>query len=133
MSDRRPEDTIRRIYAAFGRGDLPAIIESVATDVTWTVHAGGTIPYGGKHSGAAAVRRWFETIADSVTITGFEIDRLITQGDTVIGLGRFGCIAKATGKPYATAFAHVWRVSDGMVTAFEDFFDSGAAGEAHAA
>jgi ketosteroid isomerase-like protein len=133
MSNRKPQDVIRQIYAAFGRGDIPAIVAALAPDVTWTVHANGNIPYGGQHLGRAAVERWFDTIARTMTITQFDVDRFVAEGETVVCLGRFACAVKDTGKPYATPFVHVWQVQDGSVATFEDFFDSAVASTAYAA
>jgi uncharacterized protein len=34
--------TIMSVYEAFGRGDVPAMLEAVTDDVDWTAEAAGT-------------------------------------------------------------------------------------------
>lgn len=131
MSPRRPADVVQDIYAAFGRHDGAAIIAAMADNVTWTVHGPTTIPYTGTTQGKPAVQGWFETLARAVTINGFAIDQLVSQDEAVAAFGSFSCTVNATSKPYTTKFVHLWRIPNGSVTAFEDFFDTATAAAAH--
>ena len=132
MSAQKPEEIIQQIYAAFGRGDLPALLSLLADDVQWTLNGKGSIPYGGRHAGKAAVERWFGLLGGTVTFTQFEIDRTIAKDSTVICFGREAGTVKATGKSYATPLLHVWEIANGRVASFSDYFDSDAISTAHA-
>jgi hypothetical protein len=131
MSKRKPAEIVQDIYAAFGRRDGTAIIAALAEDVSWTVHGPKTIPYTGTTHGKPAVQTWFETLARTVTVDRFTIDRLVAEGEAVAAFGSFACTVNATNKPYATKFVHLWRIPNGSVAAFEDFFDTATAAAAH--
>ena len=78
------------------------------------------------------MQRWFDTVLTGMTITKVDVERFIAQDDTVVCLGQFGCLVKATGKQFATPFVHVWQVRNGAVGVFEDFFDTEKASAAYA-
>ncbi len=44
---------LRGLYAAFGRGDVPAVLDGFADDVEWNEAEG--MPYGGVYRGGDAV------------------------------------------------------------------------------
>lgn len=132
MTTGKPEDIVQQIYAAFGRGDLPALLSLLADDVRWTLNGTGHIPYGGRHVGRAAVERWFGLLGETVAFTQFEIDRTVAADSTVFCFGREAGTVKTTGKSYATALLHVWEIANGRVSSFSDFFDSEAISAAHA-
>ncbi|MGH8106079.1 MAG: nuclear transport factor 2 family protein, partial [Arenimonas sp.] len=81
-------DTIRNIYSAFARGDIPAVLAPLAQNVSWTEAEG--FPYGGTYIGADAVlQNVFMKLGsewDGYTAVSHE---LIGSGDTVIGLGDY--------------------------------------------
>ena len=57
-------DTVKRIYEAFGRGDVPAILEHVAEDVDWeygAVDAG--VPWLQRRRGREGVASFFASLA----------------------------------------------------------------------
>jgi ketosteroid isomerase-like protein len=131
MTARKPAEVIQEVYGAFGRRDIPAIVAALADNVSWTVHGPQTVPYAGKCAGKAAVQGWFDTLRQTITVTQFDVEKLIANGDSVAAVGSFGCTVNATGKPYATRFVHLWRVPNGKIAAFEDFIDTAAAASAH--
>jgi ketosteroid isomerase-like protein len=61
-------ETIQQLYAAFGRGDVPAILELVSEDVRWEhwadsfLHRAG-VPWLTPRSGREGVREFFQIIA----------------------------------------------------------------------
>ena len=61
-------DTVKGIYEAFGRGDVPAILERVREDVEWDVGvADRGVPWLAPRRGRAARRRWYSASAANVT------------------------------------------------------------------
>ena len=58
--------TIRDVYAAFGRGDVPAILDRLADDVRWVAHLESAVPWSGDHSGKPRVPRFFEAIPSAL-------------------------------------------------------------------
>ena len=58
---------------------------------------------------------------------GFEIqvDRLVTDGDTVVVQGRYHATrARATGRPLDAQVVHVWDLRDGKVVRFQQYVDT---------
>jgi ketosteroid isomerase-like protein len=123
MSERRNVDIITRIYEAFGRGDIPAIIGQLTDDVRWSSHLEAIVPWHGQYKGKAEVLNFFNAIGQSVDVTVFAPQEFVAEGDTVVSLGDFACKVKATGKSSHTRWAFIWRLRDGKVYSYEQFHD----------
>jgi ketosteroid isomerase-like protein len=116
-------EAVRKIYDAFGRGDIGYIIDQLADDVRWVSHFEPVVPWGGDFSGKKNVGRFFEAINQSVDVVSFTPGEYVTQGDTVVSLGTFGCRVKATGKSALTRWIFVWKLRGGKVADYEQFHD----------
>src|SRR5438309_3250184 len=111
---------VRELYAAFGRGDLAAVLAACAEDVDWRCHAPAVTGYGGTYSGRAGAQVFFEKLFANARITAFEPRTFFADGDTVVVLGREAGVALPTGRPYADEWVHVFVVRDGKVVRFEE-------------
>lgn len=114
---------VRATYEAFGRGDIPTVLSHWHPAISWTEPPGS--PYAGVYTGPQAVVDG--VFADlTVTWTGFAVtpDEFLDAGDTVVVLGHFTGAHTATGKSFRVRFAHIVRVRDGLVTAFESVADT---------
>ena len=89
MSETRNVSIVKDIYAAFGRGDVPGIVEQLAPDVTWRCHVDPVVPFGGSYDGKANVPKFFAALGSAVETQAFEPQEFVAQGDTVISIGRF--------------------------------------------
>ena len=65
-------ETVRRLYADFGRGDIPALLAALDPDVEWINAGPDAIAYAGTRRGLAQVREFFATRAASVEVRTFE-------------------------------------------------------------
>lgn len=116
-------DVIRSHYAASDRGDLPGMIAPFAADIRWTEAAG--FPYAGTYVGPDAVAaNVFGRIAEEWDDYTVAIDEVIDGGDTVVGVGTYSGTYRATGRFMAARVAHVWRLREGEIVAFEQFTDT---------
>lgn len=116
-------DIIREHYAASDRGDLDGMLEPFAADVSWTEAAG--FPYAGTYIGPDAVaQNVFLRIQEEWDDYTVAIDELVDGGDVVVGIGTYSGTYRETGRFFAARVAHVWRLTDGRVTAFEQFTDT---------
>ena len=116
-------DIIRAHYAASDRGDLEGMLAPLADDVRWTEAAG--FPYAGTYVGPQAVaENVFGRIQDEWDDYTVAIDEVLDAGDSVVGVGTYSGTSKKTGRFFAARVAHVWRLEDGRVTAFEQFCDT---------
>ncbi|KQZ24308.1 nuclear transport factor 2 family protein [Microbacterium sp. Root553] len=119
----RNADIIAAHYAANDRGDLDGMLESFADDVRWTEAAG--FPYAGTYIGPNAVTAHvFARIQDEWDDYTVAIDEVIDGGDVVVGIGTYSGTYRSTGRFFAARVAHVWRLAEGKVVAFEQFTDT---------
>src|SRR5690242_9401996 len=65
---------VQRLYAAFGRGDVDAVLAELADDVDWAAEAAGSsVPWWGEFRGKAEVPRFFKEIGSNVDVTEFDV------------------------------------------------------------
>jgi ketosteroid isomerase-like protein len=127
MSAEENVQTAKDGYAAFGREDLPGILELLTDDIEW-VNPGppDVIPGAGKHVGKDAVAGFFGTLAQSTDFQAFEPREFIAQGDKVVALIHSEATARSTGRKFVDHEAHVWTFRDGKVAHFQVFQDTAA-------
>jgi ketosteroid isomerase-like protein len=118
-------DTIRGIYQAFGRGDVPAVLGAFDPAIEWReadnfLYADRN-PYIGPMAVAEGV--FMRCVAD---IDGFTVvpQRYTESGDRVAVEGRYRGTMKTTGIPVDAQFAHVWDVRGGKVVGFQQYTDT---------
>jgi ketosteroid isomerase-like protein len=120
----KPVELVQNFYAALGRGDIPALLALLHSDLEWTEAEG--FPY---YSGtwrqpqdvlnnliAPLLRDWdnFSAVADD----------FIAEGNRVVSLGAYRGTNKATHATLRAPFAHVWRVADGKLKRFDMYTDT---------
>jgi len=116
-------DIIREHYAASDRGDLDGMLAPFAPDVQWTEAAG--FPHAGTYIGPDAVAaNVFQRIQEDWDDYTVAIDEVLDAGDAVVGIGTYSGTYRRTGRFFAARVAHVWRLADGKVVAFEQFTDT---------
>jgi ketosteroid isomerase-like protein len=123
MGEGRNTETVKEIYADFGRGDVDGILSKCSDDVLWLTHLDPVVPWSGNYSGKNNVRTFFEAIFTSVDVEAFEPMEWIADGDKVVSIGRFVCVARSTGKRADTRWVFIWRFHHGMVNSYEQFHD----------
>jgi ketosteroid isomerase-like protein len=114
-------------YAAFGRGDVPGILELLADDIEW-ISPGppDVIPGAGTYRGKEAVGGFFAALAEEADFQTFEPREFIAQGDQVVALIYSESTAKRTGRKVTDHAAHLWSFKDGKLARFEVFQDTAA-------
>lgn len=126
-----PKELVQSLYDAFGRGDIPYILERVAPDCRW-VAPGTGIPNAGEYRGPAGVAEFFQKLASTEHVTEFTAHEYFERGDSVVALGSEACTMPATGKQARTDWAMVFRVADGKVTEWQSYYDTSVYMVAHA-
>ena len=117
---------VKDIYAAFGRGDIPAVLASFHPQIEWRQAEGN--PYhmdGSAWIGPQAVlENLFMRIGaewDGFTIT---IQKIHDAGEYVIIEGRYTGTYKPSGKKLDSQLCHVWRVQDGKLVSFQQYLNT---------
>ena len=124
MSTQDNVKIVQDIYAAFGQGNIPAILNALADDVEWHEPPGGEPPINGTYRGHDGVGKFFQGLAGVIDVLGFEAQEFVAQGDTVVGLGHSRFRAKATGITFDTDWAMVWWFRGSKVVKFQVHRDS---------
>jgi ketosteroid isomerase-like protein len=119
-------ETVRKIYEAFSRGDVPAIVERLSDDVSWEF--GGSvqdIPWLEPGRGRQHAARFFGTL-QGFDFNKFEILSVMGDGDWVVGLAEVDLTWRATGTHVREACEpHVWKFdAAGRVIAFRHAADT---------
>jgi uncharacterized protein len=122
--------TVQELYAAFSRGDLPAILAKLSDDVVWESEGPAVISSSGIRHGRAEAQGFFEGLAKDFNDHQLTITDYVASGDTVVTLGRYTATAKASGRKVDTPIAHYWKFRDGKVVRYVGFFNTAAAIEA---
>jgi len=117
---------IQDMYAAFGKGDLGALLKPLAKDAEWTYFGSKTIPFAGTFRGPQGAQKFFETLLGNVEVQDFQVEDFLADGDKVIVLGRERMKVKSTGKSWDARWAHVFVLKGGQVMSFREFSDSEA-------
>lgn len=113
-------DVVREAYDAFGRGDIPAVLERVADDVQWDVAE--VLVQGGSWSGRDGVGQFFQQLGEKYEELSIDIHDLVDGGDQVVGIG-VGRGKRRGGGDAEYGFAHAFTVGDGKVTRFREYAD----------
>jgi ketosteroid isomerase-like protein len=134
MSEAENTRVVQDAYAAFGRGDITTLLGYMTDDVHWRPVIGTAkhVPFSGERTGKAGVAEFFKQVAESEDFQQFEPREFIAQGDTVVALGHYRAVAKATGAMFDCDFAMVFAIRDGRIAAFREFTDSAAVNAAFA-
>jgi ketosteroid isomerase-like protein len=116
---------VRGLYAAFGKGDVPAVLAAFDAGIEWneaeSFRYADRNPYRGPQAVAEGV---FQRIASDIEGLAVVPESFIDAGDTVVVEGRYKGTMKATGTPVNAQFAHVWRFRAGKVFRFQQYTDT---------
>jgi hypothetical protein len=107
----------RRGYEAFAQGDLAALSELIADEVTW--HVTGAGPLSGNYHGRDEVFGFFGRLAEETGGTfRLDVHDVLANDDHAIAL----CTLSASrgGKSVEVPVANVSHIRDGKVTEFWD-------------
>ena len=118
-------ETVRSLYAAFAKGDVPTVLGVLAPDIEWReadnfIYADGN-PYVGPNAVLQGVFLRLATEWDGFAATPAQF---FDAGETVIVTGRYTGAYKATGKSVDAQFVHCWTLQDGKVIRFQQYADT---------
>jgi ketosteroid isomerase-like protein len=102
-------DTVKEMYEAFGRGDIPAIIEKLDPNVEWDVESFTPgIPWLKPLRGASNVPAFFESLAP-LSFQRFDPHTFFEDGNKVFALIAIDATHNASGKKYHFPYeGHLW-------------------------
>ena len=122
---------VQDAYAAFGRGDIPAVVKAFADQVEWHIPGAANVPVAGTIHGRQKVTDWFRQLGEHQTPRQFEPREFIAQGDKVAVLGHYQWLIKRTGRTFESDWVHVFTFRDRAVVRFQEFADTAASSQAY--
>lgn len=129
MSVQRNIATLNNLYAAFGRGDIPAILELTAPDIEWELGASEAqrrIPWFTPGPGREHVALFLQRLGEHLAIEDFEVLAMMGDGDWAVALVRIACVHRGTGTRFVEKLEpHVWRFdANGRINAMRHAADT---------
>jgi ketosteroid isomerase-like protein len=117
-------DTVKAMYEAFGRGDVPSILEKLDDNVEWdTDYTDAAAPWLEPRRGKGNIPAFFEAVA-TMGITKFDPHTILGEGNKVVAV--VDIEADHKGKHYVIPNeGHLWTFgADGKVTSFQHMTDT---------
>jgi ketosteroid isomerase-like protein len=121
-------DSVQAIYAAFGAGNVPAILTRLADDVDWESwsdnrNQAAAVPWFERRRGRDAVAGFFEIIG-TWQVNGFQVVALL-EGGNQVGAEIEVDFTLPSGQQLRDEELHLWTFGDdGKVTHFRHYVDT---------
>jgi ketosteroid isomerase-like protein len=122
--------TLRAIYEAFGRGDMPAILALISDEARFedwpdnSAVVSGKAPYMLRREGKAGAAAFFGSLA-ALEIHDFRVLNILAGGDQACASVAIDFTVKATGKRVRDEELHLWTFgADGRVVAMRHYSDT---------
>jgi hypothetical protein len=117
--------TVEGFYAAMGRGDIPFIMGALDPGIVWNeaenfVYADHS-PYVGVDTLLSGL---FARLAGEWDGFSAVPHQIVDGGETVVALGRYGGVYKATGVKVNAQFVHVFHFKGDKVASFQQYTDT---------
>lgn len=116
-----PTATVQRMFAAFGAGDLDALLETVHPESRWTYIGANPQLTRAEFVGREKVRKFFAGILERLEMTEFNTDEFIVQGDTVVIFGSEAGTVRATGRPFRNEWTQKYVVRNNQITHMAEY------------
>jgi ketosteroid isomerase-like protein len=121
---------VKEMYAAFGRGDVEAILANVSDDVSWEFEAPALLSWSGIRRGPKEAAGFFSGIAAEHADPKLEMTEFLATEDAVAAFGRYQATVRSTGIRVDAPVAHYFKFRDGKVSRYINLTNSGAFVEA---
>ena len=119
---------VQAAYAAFGRGDVAALLATCTDDIVWVSNGDpAVIPWVGTRHGHAGVVEFLTGLGANLDFEAFEPRKFVASGDMVVVIG-FTQARLKSGKRglLASEWVHLFTIRDGKLARFQEFYDTAA-------
>lgn len=125
MNEENGVQVVQDLYAAFGRGDMAAILAVLDEEVDWFFNGRSTeIPYAGHYYGHKQMTKFLTTVAATCDILAFGPNEILACGGHVVSLGSERVQVKATGCIFETEWLHLFTIYKGKVVRLREYYDT---------
>jgi ketosteroid isomerase-like protein len=115
--------TLKGLYDAFAKGDMPTILGAMHEQIEWSEPE--SLPYKSQVGPQAVLENIFGRVLQDIggfTVTPEEF--VDGGGDVIVSIGRYRGTGTKTGIALDTPFVHVWRFKDGKLSYFRTYTDT---------
>jgi len=129
MPTESSSETLKRFFAAFGSGDVEALVATFDSSAKMTaVRPGPRQPKQvyGTYVGAAGVREFVANLGGAFDTQAFSVDRIAGEGELAVAHGSFTHRVRSTGRLFHSDWALVCTVRLGKIVDYRFFEDSAA-------
>jgi len=118
-------DVVKSLYAAFGQGDMPTVLNLLHPEVLWCEAEGSPYDSGDGWIGPdAVVENLFAKMGDDWSVFTVQPSLFHESGSVVTVEGRYAAKHSQTGKEMDCQVCHVWTTDDGRITKFQQYVDT---------
>ncbi|MBX7221788.1 MAG: nuclear transport factor 2 family protein [Blastocatellia bacterium] len=117
-------EIVQNLYLKFATGDIPAVLAALTEDVEWVMPGGAVLPFAGIWRGPQEVAHMFGKLAAALTFEVFEPQEFISQGNTVVVIGRSRDRLQADNRVVELDWVAVIRLRDGKVARYQVYEDT---------
>ena len=117
---------VQQAYAAYGSGDMVALLNLVADPVDWEFAGSAPLPYAGKRNTPQQVGEFFSALHQADDMQVFEPREFIEAGGHVTVLGWGDATVRESGRKFQSHWAHVFTVANGKIVRWRGFSDTAA-------
>ncbi|MEK6478800.1 nuclear transport factor 2 family protein [Catalinimonas sp. 4WD22] len=125
----RNVDTVKRIYEAFGRGDIPTILDFLADQVQWEQWTDNSaqkagVPWMQPQRGKEGVMEFFKRVGE-LEVRDFQVLSIMANETKVAAEFIFEAVVPSSGKHYRDEEIHLWTFNEeGKVTGLRHYTDT---------
>jgi len=117
---------VQKLYAAFGQGNVPALLEHMSDEIDWGIEAAAStdVPWHSTGIGKKFAAKFFETLAREATFSRFEPSGFLASDTAVACLVTFEATLKKNGKKTLQNSIHYFTIKNGRVTKWRGWEDT---------
>ena len=116
---------VQKVYDAYRKGDIPAILSTLNKDVIWEVMGQPDVPFAGIYHGPKDVKEFFEKLNDHVEAKEFMVEHILENDHIVIATGYMNARGRKTGTSFSSIWSMIYEFNDdGQIVHFRDCFDT---------
>ena len=116
---------VKKLYQCFAEDDISGLLEGVTEDFAFD-HRGNENPESPINKlweGKSGTQSFFDTLSDTQDVLEFEVREFFTSENKVAVTGFYKGRVKKTGKEFASNWAQVWEIENGLAKAWNLYFN----------
>ncbi len=115
MSEEANVRLIEKLYDAFSRGNLAAVLNLLDPQAELDFEGPKAIPWAGNWRGREGWAQFFQTLGENADEIALKMEPFAAQGDNIVTAGRYQARVRLTGRRIDSPLVHLWTVRHGMV------------------